>query len=111
MNNTLAPLGTETIPVAETSPSSHPRRRRIVEVVVSSSNGEVLYAWQCEDVQERLKLLECLRSKAKHFSKNLVLGEVDRWVLDGPGGRIIARFQPDWNVWVRVAQTTDPESS
>ena len=79
--------------------------RRIQEVVVCSHLGEVLYSWQCPNAEERLKLMEAIQRKAKHLGNALTLGQADRWELDEPEGRIIAHFQSDCSIWVRVSWT------
>lgn len=92
----------------ESAPAPETEARRVEEMVVASSQGEVFYAWECREVEERLKLLEFIQRKAKNLSSALVLGQLDRLELEGPHGRIITRFHPDWRVWVRVRPEGDP---
>jgi hypothetical protein len=84
--------------------------RRVEEMVVASSQGEVFYAWECREVEERLKLLEFLQTKAKNLGSTLALGRLERLECEGPQGRIIARFHSDWKVWVRARDIENREA-
>ena len=102
--------------VAEPQPEPDPpviamEPRRIDEVLVCSGRNEVLYAWQCQDIESRLKLIRSVEQKAELMAQRLPLGLVDRVEIEGPDGRVVAQIQPDRKLWVRSNPIHAPETS
>lgn len=85
--------------------------RRIDEVMVCSERDEVLYAWQCRDIESRMKLLRWVEQKAEQMAQRLPLGLLDRLEIEGPTGRVVTQFQADRTLWVRSNSLHAPEVS
>ncbi len=77
---------------------------RIDEMVVCSGQSEVLYEWQCRDVEARLKLLQWVAQKADQIGQAFALGRFDRMEALGPQGRIVAHVAPDQKLLVRCSR-------
>lgn len=78
---------------------------RIDEVVVCSAEGDVLYQWECKDIEARLKLFQFIAQKAGQLNQSFPLGRFDRLEILGPDGRVIAQIQSDRKLFVRCSQT------
>jgi CheY-like chemotaxis protein len=76
---------------------------RIEEVLLCSTQGEVLHDWQCLDPDGRISLMEVVSQKAWHFGQNLALGRLDRVEIQGPADRTVLRIQSDHGLLVRTS--------
>jgi CheY-like chemotaxis protein len=74
------------------------------ELVVCSGQSEVLYEWQCRDVEDRLKLLSQIAQKADHFGRLFALGRFDRMEALGEQGRFVAQIAPDLKLFLRCSR-------
>jgi CheY-like chemotaxis protein len=81
---------------------------QLVETVVFSGFGKVLYEAGCNDVPGRVLLLKNIGRRAANLAQTVSLGDFDRVELQFPGGRAIAQAKPDRLVYVEVANVTTP---
>jgi len=86
-------------------PKPEPLRPEIAEFVVLSAQGDVLYKWQCEDVNGRIGFLEFLSQRARQISQGLPLGDFERFEVHGSKSRAIAHVDNDHAFFVRTNLT------
>ena len=88
----------------ETSPSAgDARQSTVVETLISSEKGDVLYEWQCANAVNRMAWMQSVAQAAAAMAVDSPLGNFDRLELSGSQGRTIAQARPDRLVFVRVA--------
>jgi hypothetical protein len=92
------------IPAAETE-GLPPGQVRIEEIVLCSGAGEVLYAWESESLELRLRLLEQIEQQAAQLGSLVPVGRFDRLEILTPEGRIVCQVQPDRRLFVRRSGT------
>jgi CheY-like chemotaxis protein len=80
-------------------------RPEVAEFIVLSAQGDVLYQWQCEDVNGRIHFLEFLSQRAHQISQALPLGEFERFEVHGSKSRAIAHVDNDHAFFVRTNLT------
>lgn len=85
----------------DVSPAEEALRRQIAEVLVCTTPDEVVYAWQCGDIEARLKLIKFIQQKAGQLSDGLTLGPLRQLEVEAPEGRLIAQLRPDRKLWIR----------
>jgi len=76
-------------------------RRRIDEVLVCSSHGDVLYEWQCRNSDVWVNFLEFVSQKSRQVSQGFALGRFDRLEIQSEGSRMIAQITASGGVLVR----------
>ena len=81
-----------------------PPSTRIEEVLLCSSQGEVLYEWQCAGTDARVSFLEFISQKAWQMGLNLPVGHFERIEIQGPFSRIVTQVQMDRGLFVRTSQ-------
>ena len=89
-----------------------PQRPEIAEFVILSSQADVLYQWQCEDINGRIGFLEFLSQRARQVAQGLPLGEFERFEVHGSKSRAIAQLDADHAFLVRTnltALTSGPQ--
>ncbi len=103
-----APLGTAQVNpgagVAEFISAPAPAealRPRIDEVLICSTQGEVLYEWQCPDANARIRFLQFLSQKSWQLRQGLPIGHFQRLEVEGPEGRIVTHINSDRGLFVR----------
>lgn len=82
-----------------------PQRPEIAEFVILSSQADVLYQWQCEDINGRIGFLEFLSQRARQVAQGLPLGEFERFEVHGSKSRAIAQLDSDHAFLVRTNLT------
>jgi CheY-like chemotaxis protein len=92
------------LPAAETE-GLPPGQVRIEEIVLCSGAGEVLYAWESESLELRLRLLEQVEQQAAQLGALVPVGRFDRLEILTPEGRIVCQVQPDRRLFVRRSGT------
>jgi CheY-like chemotaxis protein len=114
----LEPQPTSEAPSPASSPprpgqlaESLPPPTRIEEVLLCSSQGEVLYEWQCPQAEVRLSLLEFLSQKAWQIETVLPVGHFARLEIQTPASRMVARIQSDRGLFVRSSQPAFPRNA
>ena len=97
-------------PVEPEPPSLAERERaleqlspRVLETLICSGSGDVLYASQCPDASSRRDFLKEISQTAAQLSQLLPLGKFDRLELQLSDSRAVAQTQPDRMVFVRVS--------
>jgi CheY-like chemotaxis protein len=89
-------------PMVERAPAT----RRIDEIMACTADGEVLFEWQCPQVEARVKLFQLIAERAERLAQVLPLGEFDRLEIVGPRDRIVAQIQPEFSLLVRSSPRT-----
>jgi CheY-like chemotaxis protein len=89
------------------APQPKPEQQRpdIAEFVILSSQGDVLYQWQCEDINGRIGFFEFLSQRARQVAQGLPLGEFERFEVHGSKSRAIAQIDTDHAFLVRTNLT------
>jgi CheY-like chemotaxis protein len=104
-----APSRTSCLPPPD-EPALPPPTSQIDEVLLCSSQGDVLYEWQCTRTDARVSLLEFLSQKSWQIEASLPVGHLDRIEIQGPEGRIITQIQSDRGLFVRSSQPRSTEA-
>ena len=82
-------------------------RPEVAEFIIFSSQGDLLYEWQCHDVNARVNFLEFLSQKARLLCQGLPIGHFERFEVFGSKSRIITQMENDHAVFVRTNVATD----
>jgi len=85
----IAPAPVETLPP------------KIDEVLICSTQGDVLYEWQCPDANARIRFLQFLSQKSWQLRQGLPMGHFQRLVVEGPGDRIVTHIDAECALYVR----------
>jgi CheY-like chemotaxis protein len=98
-------VAVEPVPEPEPEPAppaeeSHPPID-IDELVICSEAGDVYHAWQCDNTELRINLLEFLTRKARAVQVALPSGSLDRAEFIASGSRLVAQISLDRGVIVR----------
>lgn len=91
-------------PVTPESPAPllvEPGPTRIVEVVLCSGSGEVLYDWGCQSLERRLALLEQIEQQGARLGGLGPVGRFDRMEMMTTDGRTVCQVQPHRRLFVR----------
>jgi CheY-like chemotaxis protein len=91
--------------VKQPPPKPEQSRPDIAEFIILSSQGDVLYQWQCEDINGRIRFLEFLSQRARQVSQGMTLGEFERFEVHGSKSRVIAHVDADHAFFVRTDLT------
>jgi CheY-like chemotaxis protein len=83
-------------------PQPEEQRPEIAEFVILSSQGDVLYQWQCEDINGRISFFEFLSQRARQVAQGLPLGDFERFEVYGSKSRAIAQVDADHAFLVRT---------
>ena len=78
---------------------------RIEEVVLCSGAGEILYEWESESLELRLRLLTQIEQQAAQVSSLAPVGRFDRLEILTAEGRIVCQVQPDRRLFLRRTGT------
>lgn len=89
-------------PAAEgPSPTSGQGRPTVEEVLLVSPQGDVLFEWQCGQVNDRLRFLEFLSERVQQVAQHLPLGPLDRWEAEAGPVRVVCHMRPERTLWIR----------
>lgn len=84
-------------------PSSKPETRpEVAELLILSSQGDLLYEWQCADVAGRTQFLEFISKRARQISQGLSFGHFQGFEMHGNSSRIVTQIEEDHAVLVRT---------
>ena len=75
---------------------------RVVETLICSGQGKVLYELQCADTNARVALLMEIGQQASRVMRMLPLGKFDRLEIQLPASRAVAQVKPNRMVFVHV---------
>src|SRR6266545_6242196 len=92
---------------AGAAPAPRPAERRrpnIDEVLICSTQGDVLYEWQCADANARIRFLQFLSQKSWQLRQGLPLGHFQRLEMEGLNNRIVTHIDPDRALFVRITR-------
>jgi len=78
---------------------------RIDEVLICSTQGDVLYEWQCADANARIRFLQFLSQKSWQLRQGLPIGAFQRLEIEGRNSRVVTRVESDRALFVRVSRT------
>lgn len=84
---------------------------QINEMAVFASDGQVLYEWQCTDVELRKRLLEFVTEKSKEIGHGLNLGHFDLLEINRPGSQAVAQIQDDTGIYIEVSKANAAASN
>ena len=84
-------------PPADSLPS------RLMETLICSGQGRMLYQWQCYDASVRVELLKKISQYAARLGRLLPLGKFDRLEIQLHDSRVVAQVKPDRMVYVQAA--------
>ena len=104
----------ELVPALEAAPPQRPvqtRRPKIDEVLICSTQGDVLYEWQCADANARIRFLQFLSQKSWQLRQGLPIGQFQRLEIEGALNRVVTQLDPDRALFVRVSRTPVETSS
>ena len=79
-------------------------RPTIDEVLVCSTQGDVLYEWQCADANARIRFLQFLSQKSWQMRQGLPIGYFQRLEIESPKNRIVTRIDSDRALFVRASR-------
>lgn len=80
-------------------------RPEVAEFVILSSQGDLLYEWQCPDVRGRVAFLEFISKRAGQLSQGLTLGNFEAFEILGNRSQVITQIENDHAVFVRTNLT------
>lgn len=83
------------------------QRPEVAEFLIFSSQGDLLYEWQCHDVNARVNFLEFLSQKARLLCQGLPMGHFERFEVFGTKSRIITQLENDHAIFVRSNVVVD----
>ena len=75
--------------------------RKVVEIVLCSATGELLYEWQPKNVDRRIQLLDLISNIALSFAKTPLLARGERLEVEAPESRVVLLIQPDRRIFVQ----------
>ncbi len=78
--------------------------RRIEEVLVCSSEGEVLRDWKVQSPERWVNFVEFLSQKARSIGRGLPLGALERFEAAGEDERLLALLREDHAVLIRCRE-------
>ncbi len=79
---------------------------QVDEMLVCSAQGDVLYEWQCNESEARIKFMDLVIQKSQQLSMSIPLGKFERIEVQLPKSRMIATTQKECNVLVRASNST-----
>jgi CheY-like chemotaxis protein len=103
-----APAGASDTAVSPQEPTTAPALNvaapiRTKEIVLCSGGGEVLYQWECNSVEPRLKLMAEVEEQGKQLGSRVRAGMFDRLELHTSEERVVCQVQPHRRLFVRAA--------
>jgi CheY-like chemotaxis protein len=99
----------ESVPAPAVS-SADTRRPKIDEVLICSTQGDVLYEWQCADANARIRFLQFLSQKSWQLRQGLPIGQFQRLEMEGAATRVVTRIDSDRALFVRVSRGAEETS-
>jgi CheY-like chemotaxis protein len=93
---------------AEPLPEGARLRPQVEEFLVCSTQGDVLYEWQCPNSNARIDFLEVLSQKARQLAQGLPLGHFERMESSERRGRVVAQIEADRGLFLRASYAPVP---
>jgi CheY-like chemotaxis protein len=88
-------------PAAAAAPASATVNRSILEVVLCSQAGELLYEWQTAAVEQRIQLLNLMFKTSASLAQSLLLTRGERLEVETRADRVALLLQTDKKMFVR----------
>jgi CheY-like chemotaxis protein len=82
-------------------PQGAPSRPMVEELLICSGQGEVLYRWQCRDVDLWVNFFEFVSQRGQRLAQSLPLGEFNRLEVESGGARAVVIISEDRGVLVK----------
>jgi CheY-like chemotaxis protein len=67
-------------------------RPEVAEFVILSSQGDLLYEWQCADVPSRVHFLEFISQRARQLSQGFDFGDFESFEIHGNRSRVVTQI-------------------
>jgi CheY-like chemotaxis protein len=77
----------------------------IEEVLLCSGTGELLYEWECQSRESRMRLFDQIEENAAQVASLAPVGRFDRLEIVTEGERAVCQIQPDRRLFVRSRST------
>jgi CheY-like chemotaxis protein len=78
---------------------------QIREMAVFSGQGDVLYEFQCPDVELRKRILQFVTEKSKQMGEGLKLGRFDLIEMQNARSRMVTQIQEDAGIYLSAYKT------
>ena len=79
-------------------------RPKVDEMLICSTQGDVLYEWQCPDADARIRFLQFLSQKSWQLRQGLPIGQFQRLEVEGLRDRIITDIDPNRALLLRSSR-------
>ena len=92
-------------PVYEPVPvlaASIPSRPKVDEMLICSSDGEVLYDWQCLNPTLWVGFIEFISQRAPRLSQSLPIGAFNRIEIESGGARVVLAVTEQQGIMVKT---------
>lgn len=89
----------ELVPVLPVGVSSRPK---VDEMLILSGQGDVVYEWQCANVDLWVKFFEFASQRGQRLAQILPLGDFDRIEIQSGGARAVVMISNDQGVLVKT---------
>lgn len=83
-------------------PPGVPWRPRVDEMLILSGQGEVIYEWQCPNVDVWVNFFEFASQRGQRLAQILPLGDFDRLEIQSGGTRAVVMISSDRGVLVKT---------
>lgn len=105
MSNSDTSYGTESFALDTLPPEpTPPVAPKIEEFLITTSRGEVIHEWQCEDPAVRSQFIDFVRQKSRQVCQGLPVGALERLELEGLDARMIVRIEAEQTFLLRVTR-------
>lgn len=91
---------------AAESTADMPMKPQTVEFLICSTQGDVLYEWQCADSNLRINFLEALSQKARVIAQGLPLGGLERAEAFERQSRVVIQVEADRALFLRTGYSS-----
>jgi CheY-like chemotaxis protein len=84
-------------------------RPKIDEFLICSAQGDVLYEWQCADVNARIRFLQFISQKSWQLRQGMPIGHFERLEIEGTRNRIVTQIETDRALFVRASRAPEEQ--
>lgn len=77
-------------------------RPKVEEMLICSGQGDVLYQWQCRNVDVWVNFFEFVSQRGQRLAQTLPLGEFDRLEVESDGARAVVIISEERGVLVKT---------
>ena len=83
-------------------PSGVSWRPKVDEMLILSQQGDVIYEWQCTNVDVWVNFFEFASQRGQRLAQILPLGDFDRLDIQSGGARVVVMVSKDQGVLVKT---------